>query len=146
MSFDFLGKGLKYPFQFQSVSGGTEVSIATSREHEHIRESILQILGTRSGERFMNPEFGSRLNDLVFEKNEEVLKGLIRHYVIDAIKRWEKRVFVSGVSFNDSAVEIDGNLLLVRIVYRVIQSQVEGNVVYPYYREIERTIKQKTSH
>ena len=35
----------------------------------------------------MNPEFGSRLNDLVFEQNDEVLKGLIRHYMIDAIKR-----------------------------------------------------------
>ena len=56
MSYDFLGKGLRYPFRFQSVSGGTQVSTATSREHEHIRESILQILGTRIGERFMNPE------------------------------------------------------------------------------------------
>ena len=45
MSYDFLGKGLRYPFRFQSVSGGTQVSTATSREHEHIRESILQILG-----------------------------------------------------------------------------------------------------
>ena len=78
MNFDFLGKGLKYPFQFHSVSGATEVSVARSREHEHIRESILQILGTRPGERFLNPEFGSRLNNLVFERNDEVLKGLIR--------------------------------------------------------------------
>jgi hypothetical protein len=31
----------------------------------------------------MNPEFGSRLKDLVFEQNDEVLKGLIRHHVID---------------------------------------------------------------
>jgi phage baseplate assembly protein W len=54
MSLDLLGKGLKYPFQFQSVSGGTEVSAATSLEHKHIKESILQILGTRPGERFMN--------------------------------------------------------------------------------------------
>ena len=135
MSFDFLGKGLKYPFRFQSVSGGTEVSAATSREHEHIRESILQILGTRPGERFMNPEFGSRLNDLVFEQNDEVLKGLIRHYVIDAIKRWEKRVVITDVTFDDAPKDIDRNLLSVRISYKVIQSQVEGTFVYPFCRE-----------
>lgn len=135
MSFDFLGKGLKYPFQFQSVSGGTEVSAATTREHEHIRESILQILGTRQGERFMNPEFGSRLNDLVFEQNDEVLKGLIRHYVVDAIRRWEKRVVITGVTFDDAQENIDLNLLLAHISYRLIQSQVDGNLVYPFCRE-----------
>ena len=135
MSYYFLGKGLRYPFRFQSVSGGTQISTATSREHEHIRESILQILGTRIGEQFMNPEFGSRLKDLVFEQNDEVLKGLLRHYVIDAIKRWEKRVIITEVRFDDRPLNIDGNLLLVHIAYRVIQSQVDGNLVYPFYRE-----------
>jgi len=134
MSFDFLGKGLKYPFRFQSVSGGTEVSAVTSREHEHIRESILQILGTHPGERFMNPEFGSRLKDLVFEQNDAVLKGLIRHYVIDAIKRWEKRVVITDVAFENTTADTDRNLLLVRIAYRVIRSQRDGNIVYPFYR------------
>jgi phage baseplate assembly protein W len=141
MSYDFLGKGLKYPFRFQSVSGGTEVSAATSREHDHIRESILQILGRRPGERLMNPEFGSRLHDLVFEQNDEVLKGLIRHYVIDAIKRWEKRVVITGVTFDDAPQNIDRNLLPVRISYRVIQSQVEGSMVYPFYREMGEALR-----
>jgi hypothetical protein len=126
MSYDFLGKGLRYPFRFQSVSGGTQISASTSREHEHIRESILQILGTRIGERFMN---------LVFEQNDEVLKGLLRHYVIDAIKRWEKRVIITDVRFDDLPANTDRNLLPVHIAYRVIQSQVEGNLVYPFYRE-----------
>jgi phage baseplate assembly protein W len=136
MSYDFLGKGLKYPFRFQSVSGGTEVSAATSREHEHIKESILQILGTRPGERFMNPEFGSRLHDLVFEQNDEVLKGMIRHYVIEAINRWEKRVKITGIFFDASTRSIDSNLLQVRIEYRVIQNQVDGNLVYPFQRDL----------
>ena len=83
----------------------------------------------------MNPEFGSRLKDLVFEQNDEVLKALVRHYVIDAIKRWEKRVVITGVEFDDAPVNKDRNLLLVRINYRVIQSQVEGNLVYPFYRK-----------
>lgn len=134
MSFDFLGKGLKYPFRFRSVSGGTEVSAATSREHEHIRESILQILGTRPGERFMNPDFGCRMNDLVFEQNDAVLKGMIRHYVIDAIKRWEKRVVITSVSFDASAMNTDRNILQVHIAYGVIQSQADGNLVYPFSR------------
>ena len=134
MSVDFLGKGIRFPLRFQSISGGTEISTATSQAHEHIRESIIQILGTRLGERIMNPEFGSRLPELVFEQNDSVLRGLIRHYVIAAIERWEKRIVVIDVTFDEPS---DVNSLLVRIAYRIIQSQVEGNIVYPFHRELQ---------
>lgn len=135
MSTDFLGKGLRFPFAFAKRSGGAQVSTVTSMDHAHIHESILQILGTRPGERFMNPEFGSRLKDLVFEPNDSVLKGLIRHYVIDAIQRWEKRVYVTDVTFDDSPETVDANTTLVRISYRVIDTQVSGNLVWPFCRE-----------
>ncbi len=135
MSTDFLGKGLRFPFAFQKRSGGAQVSTVTSMDHAHIHESILQILGTRPGERFMNPEFGSRLKDLVFEPNDSVLKGLIRHYVIDAVERWEKRVYVTDVTFDDSPETVDANTIPVRISYRVIDTQVSGNLVWPFCRE-----------
>jgi phage baseplate assembly protein W len=132
---DFLGTGLKFPFSFNTRSGGVDVSSSTVREHEHIRESIIQILGTRPGERFMNPEFGSKLKDLVFEQNDSVLKGLIRHHINDAIRRWEKRIIVTDVSFDDSSENVENHLLPVIISYRVIRTQVEGNLVYPFMRE-----------
>lgn len=135
MSTDFLGKGLRFPFAFQKRSGGAQVSTVTSLDHAHIHESILQILGTRPGERFMNPEFGSRLKDFVFEPNDSILKGLIRHYVIDAIERWEKRVYVTDVTFDDSPETVDANTIPVRISYRVIDTQVSGNLVWPFCRE-----------
>ena len=135
MSTDFLGKGLRFPFAFQRRSGGAQVSTVTSMDHAHIHESILQILGTRPGERFMSPEFGSRLKDLVFEPNDSVLKGLIRHYVIDAIERWEKRVYVTDVAFDDSPETVDANTIPVRISYRVIDTQVAGNLVWPFCRD-----------
>ena len=135
MATDFLGKGLGFPFPFERRSGGAQVSSATTIEHEHIQESIVQILGTSPGKRFMRPDFGSRLKSLVFETNDEVLKGLIRHYIVEAIKRWDKRVIVTAVTFDQSPQEIDRHVLPVRISYRVIQTQVEGNLVYPSHRE-----------
>ncbi len=135
MSMDFLGKGLRFPFGFQRRSGGAQVSTTTSADHAHIHESILQILGTRPGERFMNPEFGSHIRDLVFEPNDSVLKGLLRHYITDAIERWEKRVYVTDVSFDESLEAIDSNTLYVRISYRVIDTQVPGNLVFPFCRD-----------
>ena len=135
--FDFLGQGLAFPFRFLQRSGGARISTITSADHAHIHESIRQILGTRPGERFMLPEFGSRLKDLVFEPNDIVLRSLMQHYVIDALARWEKRIIITGVEFDDTPENKDRNLLPVRISYRIIQSQVEGNMVYPFMREPE---------
>jgi len=127
----FLGRGIRFPFRFFERTGGTE----ESSDLDRIRESILQILETRPGERLMRPEFGSRVKDLVFEQNDAVLKGLLRFHITDAIRRWEKRVTATNVSFDDSPDTTDANRLLVRIAYRVIQTQVEGNMVFPFYRE-----------
>ena len=55
---------------------------------------------------------------------------------VDAIRRWEKRVVITDVSFDDSARNKDLNQLPVIISYRVIQTQVEGNLVYPFFREL----------
>ncbi|MHB0998532.1 MAG: GPW/gp25 family protein [Armatimonadota bacterium] len=132
---EYLGKGLKFPFTFQRRSGGAQVSTATSSDHAHIHESIKQILGTRKGERFMRPEFGTRLHELVFEQNDRLLFGLIRHEVIEAIDQWEPRVIVSDVIIE--ADSVDSHLVLVNINYRLISSQVTGNMVWPFYRELE---------
>jgi len=128
---DFLGQGLKFPFRFSERTGAPE----QSSDLDRINESIVQILETRPGERFMRPDFGSRVKDLVFEQNDAILKGLLRSHIVDAIKRWEKRIIITDVSFSDSPEATDRNLLLVRVSYRVIQSQAEGNVVWPFYRE-----------
>ena len=136
--FDFLGKGIKFPFRFDRKTGGVAISEVASQDHARIRESIVQILGTRVGERFMRPDFGSRLHELVFETNDSVLKGLIRHYVIDAIRKWEKRVVITEVTFEDGPEQVDANVLQVRIHYRLIKAQVPGNMVYPFFRDLGR--------
>ena len=132
---DFLGKGLSFPFAFQRRSGGARISTATSADHAHIHESIRQILGTRKGERLMRPEFGTRLYELVFEPNDRLLYGLIRHEVVEALERWEPRIVIREVLIAPD--ETDHHLVLVHISYRLISSQVIGNMVYPFYRELE---------
>lgn len=132
---EFLGKGLRFPFTFQRRSGGAQISTATSSDHAHIHESIRQILGTRKGERFMRPEFGTRLYELVFEPNDRLLYGLIRHEVMEALDEWEPRVVVTDVIV--AASDTDEHLVLVDIRYRLISAQVSGNLVWPFWRELE---------
>lgn len=131
----FLGRGLRFPFSFDHRSGGTATSGVSTLDHAHVHESIRQILGTRQGERLMRPDFGTRLHELVFEPNDQVLKAMIRHHVVDALRRWEKRIIVTSVAFDDDPTKVDTNTLLVLIDYRLIQSQQPGNLVWPFYRE-----------
>ena len=112
-----------------------ELSTATSSDHAHIHESIRQILGTRNGERFLRPGFGTNLHELIFEPNDRVLYGLIRHEVMTALEDWEPRVIVTDVVVGTA--DDDEHLVLVNISYRLISCQVPGNLVFPFYRELE---------
>jgi phage baseplate assembly protein W len=81
----------------------------------------------------MNPEFGSRVKDLVFENNTDVLKSLLRYHIGKALERWEPRIQVTSILFPQGA---DESTVPVSISYRVIRSQVDGNLVYPFVQEI----------
>jgi phage baseplate assembly protein W len=133
MGTDLLGQGLQYPFHFHRQYGGASISTATSRDHAHIHESLRQILGTRLGERVMRPDFGSRLHELVFESHDAILYGLIRHAVREAIDRWEPRIRITDIQIMLDTD--DEHLVLVCVTYQLIQSQVDGNFVYPFWRE-----------
>ena len=132
---DFLGRGVKHPFRF-GTAGAVAVSEGGGAEHAHIHESIVQILSTRPGERFYLPEFGSRLPELVFQPNDVVFRALARQFIVDAIKRWEKRVVIESVEFSEDSSVTDRNVALIKLCYRIIRTQVRGNLVYPFTREI----------
>ena len=132
---DFLGKGLSFPFRFSPRTGGTAVSSSTSFHPDHIHESITQILGTRLGERIHRPDFGSRLHELVFEPNDRVLKALLRQYISQALHRWEPRIRVASIAFDDNPVVTDQNRLDVHMHYSIIATNTEANFVYPFYRQ-----------
>jgi len=127
---DLLGQGCKFPFQFGKLTGATVTSTATSRDQQHIHESIRQILGTPRGARFLLPEFGSRLQEFLFEGNDAILRGLVRHEVTEVLARWEPRILVDDVQ-----VTSEKHAVVVTIQYRLIASQTPGNFVYPFYRE-----------
>lgn len=67
---------------------------------DSVRTSINNILGTAQGERVMLPEFASNLRDMLFEPLDEELMHLAATEVKRAVERWDDRVSVIGVDFN----------------------------------------------
>lgn len=68
-----------------------------ARASASIAQSIKMILATTPGERVMRPEYGSRLQELVFQPNDPTTAGLAIQYVKEAISRWEPRIRVEYV-------------------------------------------------
>jgi phage baseplate assembly protein W len=129
---EIIGQGIDFPLSFtNSRQVGT---IQQSNAGERINDSIHLILATRIGERLMNPEFGSRLPELVFEPNDAVLQRLLVFYTAEALKRWEKRIEVLRVVvLND--IDDDRNQIGVQIEYTIRNTHMRGSYVYPFVRE-----------
>jgi phage baseplate assembly protein W len=90
---EFLGRGWRFPFQFDRATGG----VAYSEYEQNIKESITVILGTKPGERQMLPEFGCRMHELMFSANTQATANSVAAYVKEALVRWEPRIEVTKV-------------------------------------------------
>jgi phage baseplate assembly protein W len=123
---DFLGTGLRFPLQ--TTAHGR---VAVSSGDRRVEESIMLILGTRLGERVMQPGFGCGVHDLVFAPNN----AATHTRAIDAVRRalvmLEPRIDVLEVTAESAPAE--PNLLLLRVDYRQRMNNAIGNLVYPFF-------------
>jgi phage baseplate assembly protein W len=123
----YIGTGLKYPLQQDEL--GKAVLI---KGQELIRQSISKILSTPLGSRFFNREYGSRIKELIFEPNDDILKGLLEFHIEDAIAKWEKRVEYIDTQFH---FDHDKSLINCIIYYRIHSSNQQDSLVWPFYRQ-----------
>ena len=79
------------------VQNSATGSIAMVEDAATVRQSILLLLSTRTGERLMRPEYGTDLQRLIFSPNDDTTAGLAIHYVTKAVTRWEPRAEIVQV-------------------------------------------------
>lgn len=123
---DFIGAGLTFPIQLQNgrplLSSGFDL----------IRASIINILSYELGSRFFLAEFGSRLNELIEEPNDEILANLLNQFVIGAVTRWEKRIQTIATSI----VNENDTTIFISITYQVLNVNTPDNFIWPFYKQI----------
>ena len=126
MALDFLGSGLSFPLEID-----TRGRVLAAAAEEKVRQSVLIILGTAKGERVMRPEFGCGIHQLAFAPVSTATSALLTHHVTEALTRWEPRVELLDVDVSDHEAHL--GRLLIGIRYRVISTNNEFNLVYPFY-------------
>ena len=82
-----------------------------------IARSIRNIVFTQPGERFFNPDFGSRISESLFENVDEVSALAIEDEIKSSIINFEPRVNLSFVSVNPNP---DDNEMNVTIEYEIV--------------------------
>jgi len=124
---DFLGTGWYFPFYISNQ--GLDLAEGVT----DIGQAILLILGTAPGERVMRPTFGCSIYELVFAPANAVTATLAEGYITDALQRWEPRI--TDIDVESSYDTTNPSLLRLKISYIVRTSNVEENLVYPFFLE-----------
>ncbi len=86
---------------------------------DQVRSNIKNLLLTKKYERLMQPEFGSGLQELLFEINDEEFADKIENTIIDAMATWLPYVTVENIDINQSNELKNSNSVEVSISFRV---------------------------
>lgn len=98
--------GISFPFRFD-IRGGVAVSTTNADDFSHIKESIMQILGTMKGERHYELKFGSEVHKVLFSNIDDLgEQDYLKFLVKEAIKEHEPRVEVEDVTITPTELEV----------------------------------------
>lgn len=128
----FLGAGLAFPLALTA-----DGRFAMNGFDDHVRQSVLLILGTARGERVMRPEFGAALPEMAFAPLTAATAAQVEHEVRDALTRGEPRIDVTAVTATACPDGDGGARLDIHVEYVVRRTDTMFNLVYPFY--LERT-------
>ncbi|MFH6990871.1 GPW/gp25 family protein [Flavobacterium sp. FlaQc-48] len=123
----FLGSGWAFPVSFSADN----LQLNVSANETNINESINVILNTRKGERTLESDFGSGLQQFMFRKIDNTLKGEIIETIKFALLRFEPRIIVQDVKV--AATDIINGVVEILIIYIYAQTNTRHNYVFPFY-------------
>ncbi len=124
----FLGVGWSFPPTFSKAAGTVTTSVGT----EEIEQSLEILLTTSLGERVMLPEYGSNMEDLLFEPVDTSLQTLMIDRIQTAILFYEPRIEIDKIELQTDQI-LEGVILLI-LDYKIRASNSRFNFVFPFYR------------
>jgi phage baseplate assembly protein W len=123
----FLGTGWSFPPAFDSQ----HATVTMVSEEEDVMQSLRILLGTRPGERVMQPGFGCNLDIMLFEPITTTLIAFVKELIQTAILYYEPRIELDSININ--TVEVHDGLILIELNYMIRATNSRFNLVYPFY-------------
>jgi phage baseplate assembly protein W len=107
---------------FRDVSASFKIHPMTSdviglKDANAIARSVRNIVMTTPGEKFFNPNFGSKVSASLFENMDDLSALTIREEIENSIRRFEPRVILDDIVV---APNFDNNSFDVTVIYRIV--------------------------
>ena len=110
-------KDISGTFQRHPLTG----DILALKNETAISRSLRNIVFTVPGEKFFNPDFGSKISQSLFENINDISANIIRNEIESSLRLYEPRVNVREVEVNPN---FDQNEFNVTIIYEIIGADV----------------------
>lgn len=117
--------GLSLPLQF-----GNNTFEQTYQTIDQVKSNIKNLLLTKKGERILQPEFGSGLQELLFEPNVSDFEGKIEDTINDSIEQWLPYVTVEEINIEATDELKDNNRINVSLKFKVGQNTQLNEVTF----------------
>ena len=106
--------GISLPIQITNTA--FEQTFQTS---EQVKSNIKNLLLTKKGERILQPEFGSGLQELLFEPNVDDFEGRIEDTINESLEQWLPYVTAEEIVVDSSDTLRDNNRINVSVKFRI---------------------------
>ena len=115
-------------------TGDAPHGLAVKKDINAIRQSLVNLILTRPGEKGFSPEFGSNIVDLIFENFDPVQMIRIQEDIRESIGAFDPRVNFVGLDFDTN--NIDSNMISINLQFRLVNEQTLRSITI----ELERGI------
>lgn len=86
--------------------------------------NLKTLLLTRLGERYMQPEFGTRISEAIFEPNTEELINVLNESITTAINKWLPDINIITIDVNTDNDDRARNIIRIRITFNLNIDQI----------------------
>ena len=124
-SFNDYAIGISLPIQITNTAFSQ-----TFQTSEQVKSNIKNLLLTKKGERILQPEFGSGLQELLFEPNVDDFEGRIEDTINESLEQWLPYVTAEEILVDSSDTLRDNNRINVSVKFRIGQNTDLNEVTF----------------
>ena len=108
-------KDISMSFEINPISS----DLIATKDETAIARSVRNLVLTRPGERFFNPNLGSRVYESLFDNVDDISASIVEDDIRDTVDNYEPRVKLVSVK---ATPDYQGNAFDVVITYNIIGS------------------------
>ena len=117
--------GITLPIQIGNTAFNQSFKTA-----DQVKSNIKNLLLTKRFERLMQPEFGSGMQELLFNMNDEMFADNLENTIVDTLSKWLPYVNVETINIQQPNEFKDNNKVEVSVSFRISDTQILDTVTF----------------